>query len=312
MKKKIKMVVRRQNANKLQNLFRSFAAVALVSLVGCSKNSDDIKPVPVVQVPKTPVTVTEQVKIPNAEDLGVKLVEGGTFTMGSLATDLISESDERPAHTVTLDSFRINTYEITNVQYAEFLTAKGNQTEGSKLWYQGSDIVKEGDRFVAKSGRENYPVVFVSWYGAKAYAEWVGGRLPTEAEFEYVLRGGGKRENQNGIYADLDGSGDNIGDYAWFSENSGNQLHPVGQKLPNELGLYDINGNAWEWTNDWRGQYSTEDQINPTGAETGELKIRRGASFSCTKDKCRVANRGTYTPRDGQANVTFRVVFSVN
>ncbi|MDO4229232.1 MAG: SUMF1/EgtB/PvdO family nonheme iron enzyme [Capnocytophaga sp.] len=307
MKKKIKTVVKWHNIAQLQNLFKSLAVIALVSLVGCSKSSDEGTQEVVNQQ-----STSEEIQAPKPEDLGVVSVEGGSFTMGSLPTNTISENDERPAHTVTLDNFRINKYEITNEQYAKFLTAKGNQTEDSKLWYQGSDIIKEGNTFVAKSGRENYPVVFVSWYGAKAYAEWVGGRLPTEAEFEYVLRGGNKRENQDGIYADLDGSGNNIGDYAWFSENSGNQLHPIGQKLPNELGLYDINGNAWEWTSDWFGHYSSEAQTNPVGAETGIYKVRRGASFSCTRDKCRVANRGTYTARDGQVNATLRVVFSAN
>lgn len=278
------------------------------SITSCSKSSDS----------SDESKKIVQVKVPTPEELGVKLIEGGTFLMGSATTDLDAQSDERPQHKVTVSSFRTNIYEITNAQYAVFLTAKGNQSEDSKKWYQGSDIEQQGTTFVPKSGRENYPVVNVSWYGAKAYAEWAGGKLPTEAEFEYLLREGNVIKNEDGtvgnqgIFADDDGTGANIGDYAWYSLNSGNQLHPVGQKKPNKLGLYDVNGNAWEWTNDWYASYSGDDQTNPTGAASGAFRVRRGASFSCTHDKTRIANRGTYTARDGQPNVTFRVVFPAN
>ncbi len=289
------------------NLFNIVGALALsatlFSAVSCSKSDNNTE------------VETVEIEVPTPEELGVKLIEGGTFIMGSAETDSNAQSDERPQHKVTVSSFRTNIYEITNAQYAVFLTAKGNQSEDSKKWYQGSDIEQQGTTFVPKSGRENYPVVNVSWYGAKAYAEWAGGKLPTEAEFEYLLREGNVIKNEDGtvgnqgIFADDDGSGATIGDYAWYGANSGNQLHPVGQKKPNKLGLYDVNGNAWEWTNDWYAPYSSNDQTNPTGAASGAFRVRRGASFSCTHDKTRIANRGTYTARDGQPNVTFRVVF---
>ncbi len=294
---------------KAHNFFKKLTvltmAMTMFSAISCSKSDSGAT---------EQTTVAEQ---PNPEELGLKLIEGGTFIMGSSTSDLDAQYDERPQHKVTVSSFKTNIYEVTNTQYAKFLTAKGNQTEDNKKWYQGSDIEQQGSTFVVKSGRENYPVVNVSWYGAKAYAEWVGGKLPTEAEFEYLLREGNSITNgdgtvgNQGVFADDDGTGTNIGEYAWYGANSGNQLHPVGQKKPNKLGLYDINGNAWEWTADWYAPYSSADQTNPTGAKEGTFRVRRGASFSCTHDKTRIANRGTYTARDGQPNVTFRVVFPV-
>lgn len=312
MNKKLKTIAILRNS--LNVAFGALAmSMGVFSVTSCSKSSDDNN-----EYKKNEYKKIVEIKVPTPEQLGVKLIEGGTFLMGSDTTDLEAQSDEFPQHKVTISSFKTNIYEITNAQYAKFLTAKGNQVEDKKAWYQGADITQQENVFVVKSGRENYPVVNVSWYGAKAYAEWVGGRLPTEAEFEYLLRGGNTTKNEDGtvgnqgIFADDDGTGANIADYAWYSLNSGNQLHPVGQKKPNKLGLYDINGNAWEWTSDWAGKYSSEDQTNPTGPESGMYRIRRGASFSCTHDKTRIANRGTYTARDGQSNATFRVVFPVN
>ncbi|MFK8303009.1 formylglycine-generating enzyme family protein [Capnocytophaga stomatis] len=289
-------------------------SVAMISLASCNKKEEEITQKPSVENTQEPKNETPE--IPNAEtlnpllkELDVVLVEGGTFLMGSSTKDKQSQWDERPQHNVTLSDFKVSKYEITNAQYAKFLTAKGNQTEDRKKWYQGRDIEQKGEVFIPKAGMENHPVVRVSWYGAKAYAEWLGGKLPTEAEFEYILRGGNKRVNQDGIFADEDGIGDNIGDYAWYRANSGGRLHPVGEKKPNELGLYDVNGNVWEWTADWYGYYPSTDQTNPTGPERGTYRVRRGASFSCLHDKCRIANRGTYIARDGQANIGFRVVF---
>lgn len=289
-------------------------SVAMISLASCNKKEEEITQKPSVentQEPKneTPETPNAETLNPLVKELDIVLVEGGTFLMGSSTKDKQSQGDEKPQHNVTLSDFKASKYEITNAQYAKFLTAKGNQTEDRKKWYQGRDIEQKGDVFTPKDGMENHPVVRVSWYGAKAYAEWLGGKLPTEAEFEYILRGGNKRVNQDGIFADEDGIGDNIGDYAWYRANSGGRLHPVGEKKPNELGLYDVNGNVWEWTADWYGYYPSTDQTNPTGPERGTYRVRRGASFSCLHDKCRIANRGTYIARDGQANIGFRVVF---
>lgn len=296
-----------------KSILATTISVVTISLVSCNKKDEKItqKPIEGVQEPKTetPQTPSTETLNPFLKELEVVFVEGGSFIMGSSTEDKESQWNERPQHKVTVSDFKVSKYEITNAQYAKFLTAKGNQTEDRKKWYQGRDIKQEGDIFIVTAGKENHPVVLVSWYGAKAYAEWVGGKLPTEAEFEYILRGGNKKVNQNGIFADEDGSGDNIDDYAWYRANSGGVLHPVGEKKANELGLHDVNGNVWEWTADWYGHYSSAEQTNPTGPERGNYRVRRGASYTCLKDKCRIANRGTYIARDGQGNIGFRVAF---
>ncbi|MDO4782958.1 MAG: SUMF1/EgtB/PvdO family nonheme iron enzyme [Capnocytophaga felis] len=227
------------------------------------------------------------------------IVEGGTFQMG---TPSRGDGDEI-LHTVTLSSFKISKYEITNAQYAKFLTAKGNQRENGAIWYQGKDIVKEGNGFKARAGRENYPVIFVTWHGAKAYAEWVGGSLPTEAQWEYAARGGNKSKGYT-----WSGS-NNINEVAWYVGNSGGRLHEVGTKKPNELGIYDMSGNAWEWTADLYGPYSTAPQTDPTGATRGNNRVRRGASAFCTPNTNRSTNRSNRAPNGIRHNLGFRVVF---
>ncbi|MFK8276084.1 SUMF1/EgtB/PvdO family nonheme iron enzyme [Capnocytophaga cynodegmi] len=236
----------------------------------------------------------------NERDLGeLAFVEGGTFQMG---TPSRGDGDEI-LHTVTLSSFKISKHEITNAQYAKFLTAKGNQRENGAIWYQGKDIVKEGNSFKARVGRENYPVVFVTWHGAKAYAEWVGGSLPTEAQWEYAARGGNKSKGYT-----YSGS-NNIGEVAWYLNNSGGRLHEVGTKKPNELGIYDMSGNVWEWTADLHGRYVTTPQTDPTGSTTGTNRVRRGASAFCTPNTNRATNRSNRAPNGIRHNLGFRVVF---
>ncbi|GIJ94402.1 hypothetical protein CAPN002_16200 [Capnocytophaga stomatis] len=233
-------------------------------------------------------------------DVGeLAIVEGGTFQMG---TPSRGDGDEI-LHTVTLSSFKISKHEITNAQYAKFLTAKGNQRENGAIWYQGKDIVKEGNGFKARAGRENYPVIFVTWHGAKAYAEWVGGSLPTEAQWEYAARGGNKSKGYT-----YSGS-NNLNEVAWYVGNSGGRLHEVGTRKPNELGIYDMSGNAWEWTADLYGRYSTTPQTDPTGATTGTNRVRRGASAFCTPNTNRVTNRSNRAPNGVRHNLGFRVVF---
>ncbi|ATA90657.1 hypothetical protein CGC58_09450 [Capnocytophaga stomatis] len=233
-------------------------------------------------------------------DVGeLAIVEGGTFQMG---TPSRGEGDEI-LHTVTLSSFKISKHEITNAQYAKFLTAKGNQRENGAIWYQGKDIVKEGNGFKARAGRENYPVVFVTWHGAKAYAEWVGGSLPTEAQWEYAARGGNKSKGYT-----YSGS-NNLDEVAWYLDNSGGRLHEVGTRKPNELGIYDMSGNVWEWTADLYGVYTTTPQTDPTGATTGNNRVRRGASAFCTPNTNRATNRSNRAPNGIRHNLGFRVVF---
>lgn len=132
------------------------------------------------------------VKLPDGQEISMKLVPGSTFNMG----DTWGDGDEKPVHAITVFDFWMTTTEITNQQYATFLNARGNQFEGAATWLDINDedcqiVIKDGF-FVGRAGFENNPVVEVTWFGARAFARWVRGRLPTEAEWEYAARNGGR------------------------------------------------------------------------------------------------------------------------
>jgi len=234
-------------------------------------------------------------------------VEGGTFQMGSNDYD-----DEKPVHSVTVSSFYISKYEITNSEYAAFLTAKGNQMEGGVTWLDIKDdnckIEKSGNRFIAKSGYANHPVIEVSWYGAKAYCDWrtkVTGkkhRLPTEAEWEYAAKGGKKSKGYK-----YSGS-DDIDKIAWYSGNSDSKTHQVGQKLANELGLYDMSGNVWEWCQDWydSNYYTNSPSSNPVNNIIATCRVVRGGSWNDYYYSSRVANRAVIAPTYRNGSIGFR------
>jgi formylglycine-generating enzyme required for sulfatase activity len=140
---------------------------------------------------------------------------------------------------------------------------------------------------------DNDPIVDVTWDDVNAYAKWAGIPLPTEAEWEFAARGGTKTSNYT--Y-----SGSNtIGDVAWCYSNSGSSTHTVGTKSANELGIYDMSGNVWEWCADWYGSYSSIAQIDPTGPTSGTYHILRGGSWAggnVVGGLCRVAGRGVNDP----------------
>ncbi len=234
-------------------------------------------------------------------------VEGGTFNMGSPYG--IGNDNERPQHQVNINDFYISKYEVTNSQYADFLNAKGNQQEGGETWLNINDVNCQiehiNGKFQAKTGKKDHPVMFVTWYGAKAYCKWVGGELPTEAEWEYAARGGSK--SQGYTYS----GSNNIGYVAWFSNNSDEQSHPVGKKAHNELGIYDMSGNVTEWCNDWYGHtyYSNSPSDNPKGPASGSTNVIRGSSFVNEAFRCTVAYRWGETPITNNAYIGIRVVF---
>lgn len=153
----------------------------------------------------------------------------------------------------------------------------------------------------------NSPVEKVSWNDVQEFITKLNQktganfRLPTEAEWEYAARGGNKSRGYK-----YSGS-NNIGDVAWYIDNSGSKTHQVGTKAPNELGIYDMSGNVWEWCQDWYGSYSSGSQTNPTGSSSGSYRVIRGGSWRNNARGCRVSNRDSYTPVNRGSNLGFRL-----
>ena len=204
-------------------------------------------------------------------------VAGGTFQMGSN-----SERDEKPIHTVTVSSFFMDKTEVTQAEYRKVMG-------------------KNPSNF---SGCDDCPVEKVSWHDANAYAKKVGKRLPTEAEWEYAARGGNKSKGYT-----YSGSND-LNAAGWYDNNSGSKTHPVAQKQPNELGLYDMSGNVWEWCSDWYGDYSSSPQTDPQGPNSGKYRVLRGGSWYSYVSLCRVADRRGHSPDFRYGSFGFRLVFS--
>ena len=172
---------------------------------------------------------------------------GGTFTMGSAKNDPQALNEEKPTHRVTVSEFWIGKTEITNEQYRSFRSDH--------------------------QGEAKLPATYVSWDEAKATCEHFGGRLPTEAEWEYAARADSKTAWSVGDDEKL------LEDYAWYDKNSGNVPHPVGTKKADSWGLYDMSGNVWEWAADWYRAYSGAAQIDTGGPATGTYHVSRGGAF---------------------------------
>ena len=227
-----------------------------------------------------PVTETFTV---NGVTFKMVAVEGGTFTMGATAEQGSDAYDsEKPAHQVTLSSYCIGETEVTQALWQTVM--------GTNPSYFAGDL--------------NRPVEQVSWNDCQTFInklnELTGKtfRLPTEAEWEYAARGG--KRSQGYKYA---GSND-INEVAWYwysipSQTSGAEgygTQPVATKAPNELGLYDMSGNVWEWCQDWYGSYSSESQTNPTGPASGYGRVYRGGSWDSDAGDCRVSSRYNEDP----------------
>ena len=204
-------------------------------------------------------------------------VSGGTFTMGATSEQGINAHyNENPAHQVTLSSFSIGRYEVTQEEWEAVMGSNPSYFKGKKL-----------------------PVEQVSWDDCQEFIRKLNQmtgkhfRLPTEAEWEYAARGGNKSRGYK--YA----GGSDIGGVAWYRGNSGSKTHEVGQKQPNELGLYDMSGNVYEWCQDWYGSYSSSSQTNPTGSSSGSHRVGRGGCWLNNARFCRVSYRILNTP-DGR------------
>ena len=201
-------------------------------------------------------------------------VEGGTFTMGATSEQgSEADIDEKPTHSVTLSSYRIGETEVTQALWQAVMGSNPSNFSGS-----------------------NKPVECVSWNDCQDFIRRLNAltgenfRLPTEAEWEYAARGGNKSRGYK--YA----GSNTIDNVAWYGNNSGSQTHNVATKSPNELGLYDMSGNVWEWCQDWYGDYSSGSQTNPTGPSSGSDRVFRGGSWFDYARGCRVSLRYNNSP----------------
>lgn len=240
-------------------------------------------------------------------DIETVLVKGKIFSMGCDANFCLDDSE--PVHNVKLSDFYLSKFEITNAQFAQFLNKVGNQTYDENIkWYDlhadNSQIVYQSGKYKVLTGYENHPVANVSWYGAEVFALWVGGRLPTEAEWEYAAKGG-----LFSNHTDYSGS-ESLDQVGWHAGNSSNKHHPVGSKKPNELGLYDMSGNVQEWCSDWyqSNYYSISPFLNPTGPSSGAEKVVRGGDSRGDELTAKVHTRYKTDPTYPNMVTGFRVV----
>jgi formylglycine-generating enzyme required for sulfatase activity len=214
-------------------------------------------------------------------------VQGGTFTMGCTSEQGNDcESDEKPTHQVTLSSFYINKYEVTQALWSAVMGSNPSRFKGC----------------------DQCPVEQVSWNAVQEFIRKLNAmtgrryRLPTEAEWEYAARGG--RNSRGYKYS----GSNNPGQVAWFRDNSSDKTHPVGQKQANELGLYDMSGNVYEWCSDWYGDYSSQSQTDPKGPSSGSYLVYRGGSWTYGSWDIRLSDRNSSLPEFSYGSLGFRLV----
>jgi formylglycine-generating enzyme required for sulfatase activity len=327
-----------------ENTKRSILAMVLFALTvsGCSDH-EPLPPTPSLitlptEVPALAPTATPtEEPAPEGGSLGdtwtrptdemvMVYVPAGEFEMGSddegvgYAQGLCNEDygdcgagwfkDEQPAHTVSLDGFWIDRTEVTNAQYQQCVAAGDCEPPGKTS-------SRTHDTYYGNSAYEDYPVVYVSWHQATAYCGWVGGRLPTEAEWEFAARGpegrifpwgetlDGPHLNYCDTNCEIEWKDTGIDD--GYADTAPVENYPSGASW---CGAQDLAGNVWEWTADWYQEYTAEKQVNPTGPSSGRSRVLRGGSW----DNELVDTRGTYrsrNPADGQSyNIGFRCATS--
>lgn len=252
-------------------------------------------------------------------------IPAGTFIMGS-PTSEVDRSDDETQHKVTLSAFKMSKHEVTIAQFKAFVDATGYVTDadkgtggvdGSAIWTGSEFEFKAGVNWKCDvngnprpDSEYNHPVIHVSWNDATAFAQWMGCRLPTEAEWEYACRAGtttpfNTGSNLTTAQANYDGN------YPYNNNAKGEyreKTMPVGSFAANAYGLFDMHGNVWEWCSDWYGAYSTSAQTNPKGASSGSDRVLRGGGWYNFAIYCRAAFRGYITPDSRNGNLGFRLV----
>jgi formylglycine-generating enzyme required for sulfatase activity len=209
----------------------------------------------------------------------------GTFLMGS-----DKANDEKPVHRVTLTKgFYMGIYPVTQAQWQAVMGYNSRKFRG-----------------------DDRPMETVSWEDCQEFCQKLRQltgkpvRLPTEAEWEYACRAGTTADYSSGDGEEV------LKKLAWYKSNSDGQTHPVGQKKPNDWGLYDMHGNVWEWCQDWKGSYSDGNQTDPKGANSGQYRVLRGGAWYRDHDSCRAASRFWNAPADRYDHSGCRVCFSLD
>jgi formylglycine-generating enzyme required for sulfatase activity len=239
----------------ISSIFVSALYLLSSTALGQQKRAPQVRPISEAETRRNPKDGLVYVWVP-----------GGTFMMGCSPGDMECFSDEKPSHPVTLSrGFWIGKTDVTVDAYETFAGIAEAKTDSMRTM----------------------PIVDVTWDEALQYCRWAGGRLPTEAEWEYAARAG-----SSGVrYGDID-------DIAWFEGNSSNSSHPTAQKKENGYGLFDMLGNVWEWVNDWYdgNYYSAGPQIDPGGPVTGTMRVLRGGSWLNFPNLIRFSDRGRSEP----------------
>jgi formylglycine-generating enzyme len=255
---------------------------------------------------------------------GMVFVQGGTFTMGDHFSE--GEPNELPVHSVTLSNYCMGAAEVTQSEWAQYMPAENWSSFGTGdtypvynvSWYS---IIKYCNlRSIAEGLTPCYtissstdPSVWgtvptssnSTWDAAICNWSANGYRLPTEAEWEYASRGGINNADNlrfSGCHEETD-----LTNYAWYGGNYTGTSHPVGTKLPNQLGVYDMSGNLWELCWDWYGSYTSYSVTNPYGPTTGSYRVLRGGYWLLNAIECRLAYRNNYDPHEGYYNIGFRL-----
>lgn len=223
-------------------------------------------------------------------DIDAVRIPGGVFWMGSPPEEAGRGDNEGPVHEVAITGFFLGKTTVTNEQYDRFMAETRNVSEPD-YW--------SNRRF----NQPRQPVVGVSWEDAKRFCEWVGGRLPTEAQWEYACRAETRTRFWSGD------SEEDLKRVAWFGEGSSGAPHPVGGKPASPFGLHDMHGNVWEWCADWYGEYSPRKQADPTGPKSGSHRVLRGGSYWDGAVWCRSACRFRSRPDVRFDGIGFRVAW---
>ena len=241
--------------------------------------------------PQTHPTVSDNtISIPVKDGISIDMVrvEAGTFTMGATPEMKDPYGNEKPTHRVTLtNDYYIGKYEVTQALWQTVMDNNPSNFPGDNLsveqvsWDDCQEFISKLNRITGKTFR-----------------------LPTEAEWEYAARGGNKSRGYQ-----YSGS-NNLSDVAWYEENSGYKTNAVGTKQANELGIYDMSGNVWEWCQDWYGTYSSSSRVNPTGANSGSDRVFRGGSWFNYAWSCRSSCRRRNAPYDDDSFLGLRLVLS--